>query len=161
MVVSAAIGLIGTAIVQAWLAALDGGTWWIGAGVLALTVLAIGSIVLGLHALFGRFGLPVAVALLVFVGNAFSGATSSPQLLPEGIRRVGQWLPPGAGNELLRSASFFSGYGWVHPFVVLVVWIVLGFIGVSIGAVLAGRRASGNGRHEVADDASPLAPVSG
>ncbi len=71
------------------------GDLWTEAGVLALTVLAIGSAVAGLAALPGPRGLGLGALLMILLGNSFSGVTSAPQLLPEPVGMIGQWLPPG------------------------------------------------------------------
>jgi hypothetical protein len=106
--VSALVGLVAAAIVQSWLDVVEG-HWIVNAGVLGLTVLAIGATVAGLYAWLGGAGIGVAAALMVFIGNPFSGAGSAPELLPEPVGGIGQLLPPGAGANLLRSTGFFDG----------------------------------------------------
>lgn len=160
VLVSAVTGVLAWLVTGTWLDVMGPATWWLAALAFAFNVLAVGAIVLGLHALLGRAGLPVAFGALVFVGNAFSGASSSPELLPTVAHRIGQWLPPGASNELLRSVAFFHGHGATHSIVVLGLWVVLGAAAVLAGRVLAARRTSA-GRHE-ADGAHPaLQPAAG
>ncbi len=72
---SAIIGLVAAGIVQSWLDVVEG-DWIVNAGVLGLTVLAIGASVTGLYAWLGGVGIGVAAALMVFIGNPFSGAGS-------------------------------------------------------------------------------------
>ncbi|NEC22082.1 ABC transporter permease, partial [Streptomyces parvus] len=79
---SALVGLAAAAVTHSWLGVVTG-DWWTEAGVLALTVLAIGSAVAGLAALFGPRGIGLGALLMVLLGNSFSGVTSAPQLLPE------------------------------------------------------------------------------
>jgi hypothetical protein len=100
---------------------------------LALTILSISAATAGLIALIGAPGLAVAAALMVFVGNPFSGVTSAPQLLPGAVDHLGQWLPPGAGANLLRSSAYFDGYGAGGHLAVLITWIVLGFAAIVVG----------------------------
>jgi hypothetical protein len=100
---------------------------------LALTILSIGSATAGLIALIGVPGLGLAAALMVFVGNPFSGVTSAPELLPDAVKHVGQWLPPGAGANLLRSSTYFDGNGAAGHLSVLIVWTVLGFGAIVLG----------------------------
>jgi hypothetical protein len=100
---------------------------------LALTILSIGSATAGLIALIGVPGLGLAAALMVFVGNPFSGVTSAPELLPDAVKHVGQWLPPGAGANLLRSSTYFDGNGAAGHLSVLIVWTVLGFAAIILG----------------------------
>lgn len=138
-VVSVFTGLLTVLLVGAWLDVLGPGRWWLDAGVVALQVLAVGSIVLGLRAAIGKAGPPVAVALLVFIGNGFSGISSSPSLLPRPVRLIGSWLPPGAGDQLLRSTAFFAGHDWVAPTVVLLVWTAVGAAAALVHQAVTGR----------------------
>ncbi|MGW3301678.1 ABC transporter permease [Streptomyces rubiginosohelvolus] len=131
---SALVGLAAAAVAHSWLGVITG-DWWTEAGVLALTVLAIGSAVAGLGALFGQRGIGLGALLMVLLGNSFSGVTSAPQLLPEPVGAIGQWLPPGAGGSLLRSVAFFDGSAAGGPVLTLTLWSALG-----LAAVLLARR---------------------
>jgi hypothetical protein len=71
---------------------------------------------------------------MIFIGNPFSGVTSAPQLLPTAVGHIGQWLPPGAGANLLRSTAYFHGHGAAGHLTVLLAWTVLG-----LGAVILGH----------------------
>ncbi|MGQ4715818.1 ABC transporter permease [Streptomyces anulatus] len=132
---AALVGLAATAVAHSWLGALTG-DWWTVAGVLALTVLAIGSAVAGLAALFGPRGIGLGALLMVLLGNPFSGVTSAPELLPEPVGAIGQWLPPGAGGSLLRSVAFFDGSAAGAAVLTLSLWTLFG-----LAAVLFARRA--------------------
>ncbi|MFY0513461.1 ABC transporter permease [Streptomyces anulatus] len=132
---AALVGLAATAVAHSWLGALTG-DWWTVAGVLALTVLAIGSAVAGLAALFGSRGIGLGALLMVLLGNPFSGVTSAPELLPEPVGAIGQWLPPGAGGSLLRSVAFFDGSAAGAAVLTLSLWTLFG-----LAAVLFARRA--------------------
>jgi hypothetical protein len=103
-----------------------------------LTVLAISSATAGLIALMGPAGVGVGAALMVFVGNPFSGVTSAPQLLPDWVDHLGQCLPPGAGANLLRSTAYFHDHGAAGHLVVLLLWTAFG-----LAAVLLDPRSSG------------------
>ena len=131
---SAIIGLVAAGIVQSWLDVVEG-DWIVNAGVLGLTVLAIGASVTGLYAWFGGVGIGVAAALMVFIGNPFSGAGSAPELLPEPAGGIGQLLPPGAGANLLRSTGFFDGAAAAVPVTVLLAWAVGGLALVALAAM--------------------------
>src|SRR5579871_378599 len=100
---------------------------------LSLILLAIGSATAGLIALIGAGGLGLSILALVFVGNPFSGAASAPELLPAPAGAIGQWLPPGAGANLLRSTAYFGGHGAGVHLTVLVVWIVAGLAAIAVG----------------------------
>ena len=135
IVVSASAGLGAYLIAQGFLGALPHeavATW----AALSLTVLAIGATTAGLIALIGAAGLGLGILLMIFIGNPFSGATSAPELLPAPVGTIGQWLPPGAGANLLRSTAYFGGHGAVGHLTVLLVWIVLG-----LAAIIAGHHA--------------------
>ncbi|MGW0800458.1 hypothetical protein ACWD3G_37695, partial [Streptomyces sp. NPDC002692] len=98
-------------------------------------MLAISSTGVGLISLIGPAGLGLGAALMVFVGNPFSGGTSAPELLPKVVNDIGQWLPPGAGMNLLRSTAYFDGNGSEGHLAVLVLWTALG-----LTAAVFGRR---------------------
>ncbi|MFD5205022.1 ABC transporter permease [Streptomyces sp. NPDC058375] len=132
---AALVGLAATAVTHSWLGVITG-DWWTEAGVLALTVLSIGSAVAGLAALFGTRGIGLGALLMVLLGNSFSGVTSAPQLLPEPVGAIGQWLPPGAGGSLLRSVAFFDGSAAGGAVLTLSLWSALG-----LAAALLARRA--------------------
>ncbi len=103
---------------------------------LFLTLLAVSAPATGLIALIGPAGLGLSAALMIFIGNPFSGATSAPQLLPSAVGHIGQWLPPGAGASLLRSTAYFNGNGGSGHLSVLIIWIVLG-----VAAIFTGHHA--------------------
>ena len=153
-VVSAAGGLGAYLIVQGFLGALPGGhaaTW----ASLSLTLLAVAAPAAGLIALSGPAGLAAGVGLMIVVGNAFSAATSAPQLLPAAAGRIGQWLPPGASGNLLRSTAYFNGNGAAGHLIVLIIWSVLG-----LAAIFAGQRfrvAAGPARNRP----EPISPPAG
>src|SRR5580692_3426329 len=132
IVVSAAAGLGAYLIAQGFLGALphDAVATW---AALSLTVLAIGATTAGLIALIGAAGLGLGVLAMIFIGNPFSGATSAPELLPAPVGTIGQWLPPGAGANLLRSTAYFGGHGAAGHLTVLIVWIVLGLAAITAG----------------------------
>jgi hypothetical protein len=132
---AALAGIVGAALGHSWLGALTG-DWWTEAGVLALTVLAIGASLAGLAALLGRAGLGLGALLMILLGNPFSGVASAPELLPAPAGVLGQWLPPGAGGSALRSVAFFDGGGAASPLLVLGVWAVAGLAALLLG----GRR---------------------
>ncbi|MFJ7294615.1 ABC transporter permease [Streptomyces collinus] len=137
---SALVGVVAAGIAHSWLGAL-GGDWWTEAGVLALSTLAVGGAVAGLAALVGPAGTGIGAAVVMLIGNPFSGATSAPQMLPEPAGAIGQWLPPGAGTTLLRSVSSFDGAAATGPALTLAWWAVLGLGAVLLGGSLRARRA--------------------
>lgn len=101
--------------------------------VLTLTIFAISGSTAGLIALIGSTGFGLGAALMVFVGNPFSGATSAPELLPDAVNRLGQLLPPGAGANALRSTAYFDGNGVGGHVAVLIGWSVIGIAALIVG----------------------------
>ncbi|MEU6349709.1 ABC transporter permease [Streptomyces sp. NPDC047072] len=139
---AALVGVVAAALAHSWLDVL-GGNWWAEAGVFALSTLAVSAAVAGVAALVGTAGVGVVALLVMFLGNPFSGASSAPQLLPEPVGTVGQWLPPGASASLLRSVSFFDGAAATGPVLTLSWWAALGLGAVVLGSALKGRARSG------------------
>jgi hypothetical protein len=134
-------GLVGTAlagglgaylIAQEFLGALPHQpleTW----AALSLTMLAICAPTAGLLAHAGPPGIGVAAAVMVFVGNPFSGVTSAPQLMPSAVDHIGQLLPPGAGASLVRNAAYFNGSDSAGHLLVLGLWSAFGLAAVFLG----------------------------
>lgn len=110
VVASSLVGVVAAALTHSWLGVLTG-NWWAEAGVLGLSALAVGGTVAGLSALFGPAGIGVGSLLMVLLGNPFSGVSSAPQLLPEPVGRIGQLLPPGAGERCCARSRTSTGRG--------------------------------------------------
>jgi hypothetical protein len=132
------VGLAGTWIGHSWLEVLNG-NWWAEAGVLALTVVACAATVAGFSAFLGSPGIGVGALVVMLMGNPWSGATSAPEMLPDPVGVIGQWLPLGAGATLLRSVAFFDGAAAGQPLLVLGLWTLLGVAAIAVGR---GRRAA-------------------
>jgi hypothetical protein len=155
-VVSAAAGLGAYLIVQGFLGALpheQAATW----ASLSLTLLAVSAPTAGLIALIGPAGLAVGAGLMIVVGNAFSAATSAPQLLAAVVGHIGQWLPAGAGGNLLRSTAYFNGNGAAGHLSVLIIWCVLGLAAVFAGQRFQFRFAASPARNR----SEPISPPAG
>ncbi|MEU1623719.1 ABC transporter permease [Streptomyces sp. NPDC005722] len=155
----AVTGLAAYLIAQGLLGALPHqhlATW----AALSFTLLAISATSFGLVTLIGPPGLALSVALMVFVGNPFSGSTSAPELLPKAVDEIGQWLPPGAGAGLLRSTAYFDGNASAGHIVVLALWSALGLAAALLGGRRRSALANGTlGEHRLgADDTSAVAP---
>ncbi|MGV9455944.1 ABC transporter permease [Streptomyces sp. NPDC003635] len=135
---AALVGLATTAVAHSWLAVLEG-DWWAEAGVFALATLAVSGAVAGTAALIGSAGIGVAAGVVMLFGNPFSGAASAPQMLPEPVGAIGQWLPPGAGVSALRSTAYFDGAAVTGPALTLTWWAAVGLGAVVLGALLKQR----------------------
>lgn len=140
-IAAALVGIAAVALAHSWLGVLTG-DWWAEAGTLALATLAVSAAVAGLAALIGPAGIGVVGFLVMFLGNPFSGASSAPQLLPEPVGMIGQWLPPGASATLLRSVTFFDGAAATGPALTLTWWAALGLGAVLLGNALKARTKS-------------------
>ncbi|KDN75269.1 membrane protein [Streptomyces olindensis] len=151
---SALVGVVATGIADSWLGVLTG-DWWAEAAVLGLSALAVSGTVAGLAALAGTAGMGIAAAVVMLLGNPFSGAPSAPRMLPEPAGAIGQWLPPGAGTTLLRSVAYFDGAAATGPALTLTWWAALGLCAVLLGGSLRARKESG----APAADARGLATV--
>ncbi|WP_405933896.1 ABC transporter permease [Streptomyces sp. NBC_00827] len=135
------VGVVSAAIAHSWLGVLSG-DWWAEAGALSLSTLAVSGAVAGLAALAGPPGIGLGGFLIILLGNPFSGASSAPEMLPEPVGTIGQWLPPGAGASLLRSVSFFDGAAAIGPALTLAWWAALGLGAVLLGDALKRRRTT-------------------
>ncbi|MDX3526608.1 ABC transporter permease [Streptomyces sp. ID05-39B] len=136
---AALVGVVAAALAHSWLGVLTG-PWWAEAATLGLSMLAVGAAVAGCAALLGPPGIGAMAFVVMFLGNPFSGAASAPQMLPEPVGAIGQWLPPGAGSTLLRSVAFFDGAAATGPALTLTWWAVLGLGAVGLGDALKRRR---------------------
>ncbi|GHH12085.1 ABC transporter permease [Streptomyces lanatus] len=150
---AALTGVIAGALAHSWLGVLTG-DWWTEAGVFALATLAVSAAVAGLAALIGTAGVGLMAGVVMLFGNPFSGAPSAPQMLPEPVGTIGQWLPPGAGTTLLRSVSFFDGAAATGPALTLTWWAALG-----LGAVLLGNALKARPKSAQPSPERELAPV--
>ncbi|MFC9843115.1 ABC transporter permease [Streptomyces sp. NPDC060223] len=137
------VGLVAATLTHSWLGVLAG-DWWAEAGALSLSTLAVSGAVAGLAALVGPPGIALGAFLVVLLGNPFSGASSAPEMLPEPVGTIGQWLPPGAGASLLRSVSFFDGAAATGPALTLAWWATLGLGAVLLGDTLRRRGSATN-----------------
>jgi hypothetical protein len=125
-------GVVSTAVAHTWLGILPG-SFPVLASVAGLAALAVTAGVSGLTWLGAWFGSPgagtaIGGALIMLVGNPFSGAGSAPELLPGAWGMIGQCLPNGALATLLRSVAYFDGARSAGPWTVLAVWAAAGLL---------------------------------
>lgn len=118
-------GLALTSVLQLWLEALEG-SFLVNASVVALGIAAIALPLIGLRNVMGMPGLGLGVAVMLLLGNPFSAIGSALELLPDGWSTLGQWLPPGAIGQALRSTAYFDGAAAGQPLLILVGWACLG-----------------------------------
>lgn len=149
-------GLAIAGIMQGWLGFL-GGDYWAVAGAFGLTLLSMGATIVGFAALFGRAGVAVGPVLFMLIGNPISGAQFPKEFIVAPWGAIGQWLPPGAGNSLLRDASYFPDANPAFPILVLAGWAVLGLVLVVAGHFRDQGRLAVEEERE--DETSPTAAL--
>ncbi|BDZ63758.1 hypothetical protein [Agromyces mangrovi Wang et al. 2018] len=132
VVYSAGAGLALAGILGGWFGSLPG-DYWLNAGAIALTLLAISAFITGMAALLGRAGLGLGALTMVLVANPISSAAVPKEFLPAPWGDVGQWFPPGAGATLLRDVNYFPSADWAFPLLVLTGWAVVGLVLSVIG----------------------------
>jgi hypothetical protein len=133
------VGATAAVIANSWLGMLTGSVV-AGAAVVALVVLAVSAAVCGLGTLLRHKGVGLAALVLMLLGNAWSGVSSAPELLPGAVSVTGRLLPPGAGAAALRDTAFFDGHGAGGPLEILAAWAVLGIVLTAVGTRSAQRR---------------------
>ena len=139
-------GAATAAIAQSWLSVLPGGYDAV-AAVAGLTALAVSAAVAGLGSVASRAGraaagLGLGAAIMMVLGNPFSGAASAPEMLPRPWGQIGQWLPPGAGSTLLRSVGYFGAARSAGLWATLAIWAAAGLALVALSAARLRGRAS-------------------
>ncbi len=100
----------------------------------------MGVTIVGFATLFGRPGIAVGPVLFMLIGNPLSGAQFPKEFLANPWGAFGQWLPPGAGNSLLRDTSYFPDADSAFSILVLTGWTILGLSLVTIGHARDHRR---------------------
>ncbi|MCW2539425.1 MAG: hypothetical protein JWN95_1150 [Frankiales bacterium] len=155
LVATSAVAGVGVYLIaQAFLGALPDNPVATSAAI-SLTMLAISATTAGLIALIGTAGFALGAILMVFVGNPFSGVTSAPQLLPAGVDHLGQWLPPGAGANLLRSTAYFYGNGAEGHLAVLLAWTAFGVAAIVVGHHTSPALAASQARRRATSAGAP------
>ncbi|WP_059007074.1 hypothetical protein [Streptomyces specialis] len=134
-------GVGGALIGHTWLDVFAG-SWWEVAGTLGLVALAGSATVAGLAALIGPPGIGLGALFVMLLGNPWSGAGSAPEMLPDPVGTLGQFLPTGAGATALRSVAYFDGAGAASAFTVLAAWTLLGLGALALVPALRRRRAA-------------------
>ena len=118
----------------------DSGVATCSSGLRSASTPQIAATTAALYELVGFAGIGLTAAVMIFVGNPFSGVTSAPDLLPDPAGAIGRLLPPGAAGSLVRSTAYFDGHGASGPLGVLVTWSVLAAGGIVLGHARRERR---------------------
>ena len=134
LVYTVAAGLALTAILEGWFGALQN-NYWLNALAITLAIGAISATIVGLRSVLGYAGLGIGAVLMFFFANPISGAALPPEFLVGSWGAIGQWFPPGAGQTLIRTLSYFPEADQVFPWTVLGAWTALGLVLIWIGSL--------------------------
>ncbi|MFF5174420.1 hypothetical protein ACFY3U_17515 [Micromonospora sp. NPDC000089] len=134
------LGIIGAVLVGPVLGVWDHDLVAV-AAVGALTVFAAGMVAAAVQGWLGLLGTGLVILLLVVLGNPGSGGIYAPEFLPAFLRGMHRWNVPGLGTDLLKSAVYFDWRSARWPLVGLVLWAVLGVVGLLTASLVRGRRA--------------------
>ncbi|WP_413754950.1 hypothetical protein [Streptomyces sp. MMBL 11-3] len=130
---AALAALLGVLLLDAGFGALTGAPFeMFGIFAEALTFVLI---VAALQASLGLPGTGLAALILLFVGNAASGGTTPPAMLPDFYRQISEWLPNSAVVRATKAAVYFEGHGIGQPLAALALWS-----GAAMGVLIANDR---------------------
>ncbi|WP_216896755.1 hypothetical protein [Nocardia alni] len=127
-----ATGLILTLVLQTWFDYLQGDFWLNVAG-MGLSVVATSAFIVGCASLVGRAGVAIGAVFTMLIGNPISASATPWQFLAHPWGAIGQYLVPGAGNNLIRTLSYFPDADATQQWLTLVGWVALGVIMALIG----------------------------
>ncbi|GAA4660347.1 ABC transporter permease [Gordonia humi] len=139
--VATAVGVVAGSFVLEWIA-------------LAAGILAIAAPVAGVVALVGTPGIGIAALLFMLVGMPLAGISAPPEFLPWIWGDLGQLLPLGATGTAIRGAAFFDGAGSLAAYLVLAVWVAIGYL-----LLLPKRATAPETDVDLDEHAEVLAPV--
>lgn len=128
----AASGLILTGVLQGWFEFLQG-NFWLNALAVSLAVSAIAAFIIGCTSLIGRPGIAVGAIVMMLFANPLSAAAVPYQFIAQPWGAIGQFLPPGAANWLIRTLSYFPDADTSKQWWVLTSWLTLGVVLALIG----------------------------
>jgi hypothetical protein len=86
--------------------------------------------------LIGRWAIIPTWLVFVVLGNASSGGTVAPVLLPPVYAFIGRFLPTGATVNIIHDAVYFRDTQHLEPFIVQAAWLVCGVAAVLLSARL-------------------------
>ncbi|MFI6130535.1 hypothetical protein [Micromonospora sp. NPDC051141] len=120
----------------------------------ALAAFAAGMVAAAVQAWLGLLGTGLVILLLVVLGNPGSGGIYAPEFLPAFLRGMHRWNVPGLATDLFKSAVYFDWRGGGWALTGLLVWVLVGLVGLLTATVFRARRRAartGAGRHAAAD----------
>ncbi|SCG50927.1 hypothetical protein [Micromonospora humi] len=119
----------------------------------ALAAFAAGMVAAAVQAWLGLLGTGIVILLLVVLGNPGSGGIYAPEFLPAFLRGMHRWNVPGLATDLLKSAIYFDWRGGGWALTGLLVWVVVGLVGLLTATLFRARRRAARtapGRHAAA-----------
>jgi len=137
-------------LVTYWLGAVPGQALSMLYGFLNFEAVAL--TVFGLFPFVGRYIIPVALTLFVFVNAPSSGGAIPYQMVPTFFDWLHPVMPLGNLIDAMRSIFYFDGTNMIRPTLVLCAWIAIGAALITVSALL--RRA----RQRPAPAAGPAGP---
>ena len=137
-------------LVSYWLGAVPGQSLAMLYGFLNFEAVAL--TVFGLAPFVGKYLIPVALALFVFVSAPTSGGVIPYQMVPTFFDWLHPVMPLGNLIDAIRSIFYFNGTNMIRPTLVLCAWIALGAALITVPALL--HRA----RQQPAPAAGPPGP---
>jgi hypothetical protein len=97
---------------------------------------AIALTVLGLGPFVGKYIIPVALTLFVFLSVPSSGGPVPDQMVPTFFNWLHTIMPLGNLIDAMRSIFYFDGTNMIRPTLVLCTWIALGATLITLSALL-------------------------
>lgn len=101
--------------------------------VVALSLLATSSLVVGLHAVMGPRGIVIAGATTLLLANPLSAASTPIEFIVGGLGTIGQFFVPGATLTLLRDTAYFPEAPRAAGWVTLAAWAGATFALAAVG----------------------------
>lgn len=133
-------GLAVSVILQGWFGILQGPLLE-NAAAFALALSSIAGTIIGAATIIGRLGVSIGPVLFLLFANPLSSSATPSSFLPTPWGTIGQWFPPGAGNRLLRSISYFPDADSAPQWLILGGWTLFGLALVVVGVLVHARRA--------------------
>jgi hypothetical protein len=130
--VSITASLAMNSILHLWLGSLVG-NFWLETLVIAVSIVAVASTLLGLATWLGRIGLVAGIVFIFLIGNPLSGGGIPVEYYPAGLGSFGQLLPLGAELNLLKRISFFPDADTFQQWFTLLSWVGFGLLAMGSG----------------------------
>ncbi|MDZ5441994.1 hypothetical protein U2F26_04505 [Micromonospora sp. 4G57] len=112
------------------------------AAVGALAVFAAAMVAAAVQGWLGLLGTGIVILLLVVLGNPGSGGIYAPEFLPGWLRGMHRWNVPGLATDLIKSAVYFDRRSTGWSLTGLVVWALLGILGLITATMFRTHRRS-------------------